>query len=205
MTNYSHSKCYANALNNCSTKISGEHIMSDNILELFEQDKSVKVTGLPFIEKETFNLLSRKSLVANILCTNHNEQVSKYDSEAGKLFRSIIQYDNDFNDINPKTELIKINGDYIEKWMVKIICGVIASKQIASNGVRINAILKNIYIDTLFNNIRLPKEWGLYFKIPDNHIIHKYNCASVLPMTADNEVKAAEFLINNFKFIELGV
>ena len=200
MKNYSHPKCYANTTNNCSTKISGEHIISDNILKLFEYNKTVKLTGLPWIEHKEFNLLSRNSLVANILCTDHNEALSPYDTEAGKLFRCIKEYDNDFNKSDSKNEHLKFNGHHIEKWMLKIVCGLIASKQIASQGTRTNAIMKDTYIDLLFNNANWQEHWGLYFNIPDGNKIHKYDCISIVPLSANNEVKAAEFLINNFKF-----
>lgn len=200
MTNFSHPKCYANKTNNCSTKISGEHIISNNILELFEHNKTVKLTGLPWIENKTFNLLSRNSLVSNILCSDHNNALSAFDNEAGKLFRCIKEYDNDFNNSNPKEEYLKLNGHFIEKWMLKIVCGLIASKQVASNGVKINPIMKDVYIDLLFDNTTWGEHWGLYFKIPDGNQIHKYDCMSFMPITGNNEIKAAEFLINNFKF-----
>jgi hypothetical protein len=200
MANYSHNKCYANKTNNCSKKISSEHILSNNILKLFEHNKTVKLAGLPWIEHETFNLLSRNSLVANILCTGHNASLSPYDTEAGKLFRLIKGFDQDFDNPSPKTEHESLNGQYIEKWMLKIVCGLIASRQISSQGSRISSVIKDEYIDILFNNSEWPKHWGLYFKIPDTNQVHKYDCLSFVPMTGNNEVKAAEFLVNNFKF-----
>ncbi len=200
MTNYSHSRCYANKTKNCSTKISGEHIISDNVLELFELNKTVKIAGLPWMEQQTFNLLSRKSLVANILCKNHNEALSAYDAEAGQLIRYIKMFDSDYNCNHPTNEHIKLNGYHIEKWMLKIVCGMIASKQIAYYGTKTTTVLKDVYIDLLFNNAIWNDGWGLYFKIPDNSVIHKYDCLSVMPLIGNNEVKGAEFLINNFKF-----
>ena len=119
MTNYSHQKCYAHGTNNCSQKISGEHIISNNILEQFEHNKTVKLSGHPWIESQSFNLLSRNSLVSNILCTDHNSALSPYDSEAGKLFKCIKDFDENFNNENPKQEKLILNGEFIEKWMLK--------------------------------------------------------------------------------------
>ena len=200
MRNHSHQKCYAKSTKNCSTKISGEHIISDNILRVFEHNKTVKLTGLPWIEKHTFNLLSRKSLVANILCGQHNGELSPFDNEVGKLIRCIKDFDNDFNNPTPTTEKQKFKGEYIEKWMLKTICGFIASNQISENNIKNSVKLKEIYIDILFNNKKFPKDWGLYFKIPDNNEVHKFDCISFLPMTGEGEIKCAEFLFNNFKF-----
>ena len=60
--------------------------------------------------------------------------------------------------------------------------------------------MKDIYVDLLFKNETWPEYWGLYFKIPDDNQVHKFDCLSIVPKTGNNEVKAAEFLINNFKF-----
>jgi hypothetical protein len=200
MDSYSHQKCYAKKTAKCSTKISGEHIISDNILKQFEHNKTVKFTGLPWIEKHTFNLLSRKSLISNILCEHHNRLLSPCDNEVGKLIQCIKEFDADFNSQEPKSETRQFKGEYIEKWMLKTACGFIASNQIAENNQRKPVALKDIYVDILFNNAEFPKNWGLYFKVPDNNQVHKFDCVSFLPMTGDGEVKCAEFLFNNFKF-----
>ncbi len=200
MTNYSHPKCYANRTNNCSTKISGEHIVSNNILELFEENNTVKITGLPWIENKTFSLVPRNCLISNILCTHHNSMLSHFDAEAGKLFRCINEYDKDFSRNIPKNEHRKFNGHYIEKWMLKIVCGLIASKQVSSYGQRISPKMKDIYIDLLFEDAKWDDHWGLYYSISSNSLIQKYNCMSVQTLTAPNEIKAAQFLIHNFKF-----
>ena len=200
MEHHSHQKCYANGTAKCSKKISGEHIISDNILKIFEHNKTVKLTGLPWIEKQTFNLLSRKSLVANILCEYHNRELSPFDNEVGKLVRCIKEFDADFGNESPKNEKRQFKGELIENWMLKTICGFIASNQISQNNQRQLVKLKDIYIDILFNNKSFPKDWGLYFKIPVNNKIHKFDCISFLPMTGEGEIKCAEFLFNNFQF-----
>ena len=69
--------------------------------------------------------------MSNILCSRHNQILSKYDTEAGRLHNCILKFDADFNSPSPKNDVIQINGDYIEKWMLKTICGLVASKQIA--------------------------------------------------------------------------
>jgi hypothetical protein len=199
-TNYSHSRCYANKTNNCSTKISSEHFISENILASLEQNKKIKIAGLPWMERQTFNLLSRSNLASNILCTNHNELLSPYDTEAGNLHKAFIEFDADFNNKEVKDETRKFKGDLIEKWMLKTVCGLIASNQIAKNGTKQSILLKDIYIDILFGDKECPNLWGLYFKIPADNQIHKFNCLSVLPMTANNEVKCGEFWFNNFTF-----
>jgi hypothetical protein len=200
MEPYSHPKCYANKTNECDTKVSAEHFISDNILEGLEHNKTVKLTGLPWMEKNSFNLLSRSSLVSNILCTKHNSDLSIYDTEAGNLYRCFLDFDEDFNNPAPIEEIKTFNGDYIEKWMLKTLCGFIASKQIGKDGEKHLVKMNDLYVDILFKNKPWPEYWGLYFKLPDNGIIQKYNAIAFQPMTHNDDVKACEYWISNFKF-----
>lgn len=200
MNSYSHPKCYAKKTGQCSAKISSEHLISDNILKVFEYNKTVKSAGLPWMQEQSFDLFSRSSLVSNILCTNHNGALSKFDTEAGNLFRCFLEFDSNFNSVEPVNELRKFNGDYIEKWMLKTICGLVASNQIAQNGQRKAVVFKDIYVDILFGNSPWPNHWGLYFKVPDNNQIHKFDCISIMPITAKDQIGAVEFLLNNFAF-----
>ena len=200
LTDHSNDKCYAKGTRNCSAKISGEHFISNNILKDLELNKKVKIVGLPWQEKDTFNLLSRSSLVSNILCTTHNEFLSPFDAEMGRLFRIIIQFDEDFNAANPKDDLSVFCGEDLEKWMLKTACAFIASNQICLDGVKKDCVLKDEYVDILYNDKPFPDNWGMYFKIPEDKHIQKYHSLSFRSLTANNELKAVEFLINNFMF-----
>ncbi len=185
---------------NCSTKISGEHFISNNILAGLELNKKVKIVGLPWQERETFNLLSRSTLVANILCTTHNEALSPFDSEAGRLNNTILKFDEDFNLDNSTEDLAIFCGEDLEKWMLKTACAFIASNQITENGKKIHCKLKDIYLAILFEDEPFPDHWGMYYKIPADKIIQKYHSISFRSMTANGELLAAEFLVNNFIF-----
>lgn len=200
ISNYSHEKCYAGTTANCSTKISGEHFISNSILKELELNGKVKIIGLPWQDKEKFNLLSRNKLVSNILCTTHNELLSSFDSSIGRLSKTLLRFDEDFNLDNAKEDLAVFSGEDLEKWMLKTVCAFIASNQIAYKGSKVSCELKDIYVDILYNDKPFPDQWGMYFKIPDDRKIQKFHSISFKALTANNELKAAEFLVNNFKF-----
>ncbi|PKL85774.1 MAG: hypothetical protein CVV22_06360 [Ignavibacteriae bacterium HGW-Ignavibacteriae-1] len=200
ISNFSHNKCYAQKTINCSTKISREHYFSNNILKNLEVNNKVKIIGLPWQEKETFNLIPKSNLVSNILCTTHNTLLSPFDDEMGRFHRIIIKFDEDFNLDNPKNDLSVFCGEDLEKWMLKTACNFIASNQIYRGGVKSNYMLKDEYIDILFNDKPFPENWGMYFKIPENKPIQKFKSISFRSITGNNELQAVEFLINNFKF-----
>ncbi len=195
---FSHPKCYARNTGKCSRRISREHIISDSLLRLFEHNKTVKVAGLSWLPEKEFRLFSRNSFGSNILCTYHNSILSKYDAEIEAFAKCLIDYDADFNNSSPKSEHKKFKGAYIENWMLKTVCNIIAANQVLREGVPIPCILKDVYIEILFNGIPWQEGWGLYFKIPDK--VQKYNCFGFATRTGNNEVKAADFLFNNFQF-----
>lgn len=200
ITGFAHQKCYAKQTDNCCTKISGEHFISKNILKKLEHNKTVKVVGLPRQKRQTFNLLPIKSLISNVLCIKHNNLLSPFDAEMGRLHENIAKFDEDFNSGNPKNDLAVFCGEDIEKWMIKTACSLIASNQICVDGEKTSCILQDEYIDILFNDKPLPDKWGMYFKIPEDKLIQKFHSILFRPWVVNNELEATEFLLNNFPF-----
>jgi hypothetical protein len=197
---YAHCKCYASLTNKCSQKKSREHYISHNILKEFVYDRKVKITGLPWINYETWKFLPTESLASNILCENHNKALSELDAQMGRFFRTILNFDEDFNSDAPKEELAVFSGEDIEKWMLKTVCGMVASGQLAMQGKKKDVPLKREWVDILYNNHSWPEHWGMYFKDPEHKTISKFKSISVQPLTGAGELKAAEFSINEFKF-----
>ena len=197
---YAHSKCYASSTNKCSTKISREHYISHNILKEFVYERGVKITGLPWIDYETWKILPTESLASNILCESHNTALSDLDAQMGRFFRTIIDFDEDFNSDAPKEELAVFCGEDIEKWMLKTVCGMVASCQLATQGQKNDVPLKKEWVDILYKNHSWPEHWGMYFKVPADKTISKFKSISLQPLTEAGELKAYEFSINEFKF-----
>jgi len=197
---YAHRKCYASLTNKCSETISSEHYISHNILKQLEYKKAVQITGLPWINYETWRRVPIKNLAANILCENHNQALSKLDAQMGRFFRTILNFDEDFNRDAPKEELAVFSGEDIEKWMLKTVCGMVASCQLAMQGEKNDVPLKREWVDILYHNHSWPEHWGMYFKVPKGRTINIFKSISVQPLTGAGELKAVEFSINEFKF-----
>ena len=196
---YAHRKCYASLTNKCSETISSEHYISHNILKQLEYKKAVQITGLPWINYETWRRVPIKNLAANILCENHNQALSKLDAQMGRFFRTILNFDEDFNRDAPKEELAVFSGEDIEKWMLKTVCAMVASSQLATQGQKMDVPLKREWVDILYNNHSWPEHWGMYFKDSDR-TISKFKSISVQPVTEAGELNKAEISINEFKF-----
>jgi hypothetical protein len=79
-TGYRHGKCYANRYGDCSTKISREHFISENLLRRIHLTEPAKIAGLAWQDREKFDIVPIKGLASNILCQRHDEALSRLDA-----------------------------------------------------------------------------------------------------------------------------
>jgi hypothetical protein len=65
------------------------------------------------------------ALTSKILCNHHNSQLSPLD-KAGREFLSTLKsiFDEAFGNKNFAHEVFSIDGDKLELWLLKILCGV---------------------------------------------------------------------------------
>ncbi len=116
VTGYSNPKCYARALGDCNKKISVEHYVSRQVLELWS-DKGIVTTNLPDLGNE--KLLSEipvKALGGKMLCERHNHALSGLD-QVGVNFCRFIRN----QPVQPKYNVL--NGFDLERWMLKLFLG----------------------------------------------------------------------------------
>jgi hypothetical protein len=102
--------CWAASLGNCAGGTSGEHYVSDGVLD----SESVTVIGLPWC-RDVPKTIGLKSAVAHILCSKHNSDLSQFDSEASKLSKFLVK---SFRDPH-QDHAISLNGYLFEKWALK--------------------------------------------------------------------------------------
>lgn len=150
-TGFSHPKCYARALGDCCPTISGEHFASKGVLELFGDSCKVRA---PFLGKDGKHL-KLTSLTANVLCKRHNEALSPLDDLAKKYFEFALG--------RTKHEFLIIPGTDLERWMIKLMCGLIATGYGQTpSGVIIGGLEPPLpALATLFNDQELPDGCGL--------------------------------------------
>ncbi len=77
-----HDGCYLRATEACCTKISGEHLISETVLDVLAE-KQVEVSGLPWLKGET-KKLGFAALTSKCLCRTHN---SALDGQLKRLPR----------------------------------------------------------------------------------------------------------------------
>jgi hypothetical protein len=159
-----HPKCYANQLDDCSPSISREHVISSSVLRTISQDNPVVLTrNLRFQPQEQQQELGIGSLVANILCDNHNQLLSDFDAAACYLIDGLDRINSTVGASDDLSEIIRVNGDDFERWMLKVACGLLFSGTLPfapceSKGIAPPPNLLNI----IFKKAKFPARQGVY-------------------------------------------
>lgn len=100
--------------------------MSEAVLA--EIGSMIEISGMPW-QHGQHQLLPVKALTANVLCERHNAGLAVLDAEATAFFRSLKQIDADFGrkSLSRKSLNFLISGDAVERWMLKVACGICMS------------------------------------------------------------------------------
>ncbi|MEJ5996574.1 hypothetical protein WG904_19255 [Pedobacter sp. Du54] len=199
ITGYSHSKCYAKHTNDCSSKISGEHYISEFILNNLGDANAVNIGGLAWRPQGEITQVAKKAFVANVLCERHNALLSPFDNEMGKFHRTINEYDKGFQIEMPNNEFNIFCGEDLEKWLLKTACTFISSNQIVAGDTKVNCQLLEIYTDILFKDKPFPEGWGMYVDAESN-IIQHYNYISFSFTVRGDMLKFMKIIINSLTF-----
>ncbi|WCT12985.1 hypothetical protein [Mucilaginibacter jinjuensis] len=200
LTGHAHNKCYANITNNCSDKISKEHFVSEYLLNNLSDTKAVNVQGFPWQKEETVNQIAKASLASNILCTHHNNLLSPFDAEMGRLHSTFNKYDQDLVTPIPTNELSIFCGENIERWMLKTACAFIASDQIYAGKEKMTCQIRDIYIDILFKNDPFPEGWGMYVDASSEQTIQHYNHLTFDSVVIDDTLHVFTIKLNGLFF-----
>lgn len=155
--------CYASELADCASRMSGEHYLSESILLTIDgYGNTVEVGGLPWLEPGTRRTIGTASLTGRILCERHNGLLSEFDSMALHLVQCVDRVHESFND-GIDNEFV-IDGDKIERWMLKTLCGFIASQNMVNqSGERIpDWKPPREWLEILFEGRPFPAGSGLY-------------------------------------------
>jgi hypothetical protein len=115
--------CYAIHLGDCKGRMSKEHYISRSVLKI--AGKIVQVSGFPWQKPDEPQEVGIHALTSKILCSHHNSQLSPLD-ETGKEFLSALKsiFDEALANENYAHEDFSIDGNKLELWLLKILCGV---------------------------------------------------------------------------------
>ena len=165
--------CYAKALADCCPTLSREHYMTESLLKAIALDDKIEVEGLAWQGAEKSKVISTKRLTKWMLCQRHNSALSRFDATATRLFQTVEAIHLNFGE--DRDEQHHINGDEVERWMLKTLCGYAVAELLTdSQGVKISGCQPPLpWLEILFqgNSFTLPS--GLHIVYPTHgKLIH---------------------------------
>jgi hypothetical protein len=120
-------RCYMRELPSCDGPISGEHLISEAVIEVLRDGADFTVSGLPWQEADEEKRLAPSNLTANCLCTRHNSVLSPLDSAAGLLVSSLRECME--ASVEPMPYLF--SGHDVERWLLKTLKAMAVSPNLA--------------------------------------------------------------------------
>jgi hypothetical protein len=151
-------------MGNCSGPLNREHFVSKNLLKDFEKDGGLHVRGYPHGNDAGRILMSAESMSAKVLCESHNSRLSNVDVEGGRFLLAFFNAHVGLVEEKFTTDqTYECDGPLIERWMLKFLCGLIASGQAGVGTERIEKTAPPLgFLQVLFGIETFPSEWGLF-------------------------------------------
>ena len=136
-------------------------------------DVDLKVSGLPWQKDGAQKTLRAASLVANVLCQEHNQRLSPLDKEAAQFFETIYKCTRGgIQGLIPTDDLrFEFDGRLIERWMLKVICGAIASGNYGGQ----SRVVPLSWIDVLYERRAWPEEFTFYLMDERHYTVPDYD------------------------------
>ncbi len=166
-TGYSLGGCYASCLNDCNEVLSREHFISKSLLEYLNSSNSLRIGGYPWLNGSE-KCLPPEALTSRILCQRYNNALSSLDEKAVRFFKSFDErgvYHTDHK------LLFLFNGHDFERWILKVLCGMIFSGNYPEDVIG-DVRIASEWIEILFGDRDFPNDQGLYIC---NDIGHEFD------------------------------
>lgn len=204
-TGYANARCYAAPLNDCSTKITGEHTLSHSVLRELSPTGIIEVNGLPRRPQEEFVSVPISGFTCNVLCDRHNGALSPLDSVGYRFFKSLRAINAELRDKSkkPRTRPYLFNGHDIERYILNALCGDgFASKMNSLRGRIMGWHSSAQWVRILYGLEPLPAGWGLYLAAtPGEPFDLDENVLGICPVTNDDEeLCGARFKVLGLEF-----
>lgn len=157
ITGNSIERCYAKGLGDCGTRISREHYVSESLLERLNAEEALTVKGLSWTGNES-KKISPRALASKVLCDRHNSALAPLDAIALQIFQA---FDERGAIGSGKKVLHLFSGYDLERWLLKILCGLATSNALILDRPA-DLSIPEYWLKILFAGMRFPDDQGLY-------------------------------------------
>lgn len=160
MVKFSHPECYARSLCNCSNELTGEHWVSASVLELLGEEHIISQAS--WLSPGQFSRpILTGALVSRVLCKHHNEALSVLDACAKTFFSKLLQALSEPS-THTSPRQVSVDSDKLERWVLKVCCGALASGSLTENGRRIVREPPLKWLNILFSGAAWEPGTGLH-------------------------------------------
>lgn len=159
---FAHPGCYAQALNDCSSKLSREHYVSQAVLDLLGDEH--RITNASWLRPgEQSKPLPTSALGSRILCDKHNRALSPLDSHARDFFGALLW---GFSDRDPQQShrRVAIDADLLELWLLKACCGAFASGTLLQGQRSLPKQIPGDWVNLLFSGAAWEPSAGMHIR-----------------------------------------
>lgn len=201
---YSHPRCALAGHGPCDTKISGEHYISQAVLHRLSVKNEIVISGTAWTGG-TQKTVGKAALVANILCTKHNSNLSKLDALAARFFQKIQEAQLELQTGPKRNRTFTFSGPTLERWFLKVAFMMWQGRIFAHAGVALPGNPPSTWGEILTGEIAMPDGWGLYLKGASDPFYAADREFSVMPHSATDGsgIKAVTFELARFPFVLL--
>jgi hypothetical protein len=111
--------------------------MSEGALEMWAGGRTIELRGLTWMQDDDLRAIPISRLASNILCKDHNTALSPLDALGRRWVAHLSTINADINSVaSPRPiTLFLVNGHDLERWMFKMLCGLVVSGSIDVTGI----------------------------------------------------------------------
>jgi hypothetical protein len=201
-SNHQNPGCYARVLGGCSETLSDEHFVSFSLLmRLCRDQRGIFVRGLG--RNSGGKWIQPERVVGRVLCTTHNHALSPFDDFIGNFGDELTRSMTAATEGRLVSTVVGFSGCNLERWMLKALCGLVASDQAArSGGEGLSNSVPEIWVRWLFAQADFLPPLGLYVNGEIGHQVAIDPSVRVGPLTTGrHEVVGLEFSFQWFNAV----
>jgi len=168
-------ECYGQELCDCRGPVTGEHYVSESVFNVLAgitdstpaSKRFIGAKGLSFLKGDE-RPIGIANLVGNVLCDHHNGELSRLqiDQAGHDLFVAMRGMNNAAGDPTAREEVLVVDGDLLERWMLKVLLGTLYSGNFNMPPPGMKGEVPPLpWVEHIFRHTQLPKNQGLYIAV----------------------------------------
>lgn len=178
-TGFSRPGCYMSSTHDCDDVPSQEHYVSECALR--HVDDVVQVSGFPWLKEGEKRRIPIPALTAGVLCERHNAALSPLDTIGGEMIGAIREFA--FSDTQARRRTVVLNGRDVERWMLKCLFGLVASRNLqSSQGEMVDTEITHRCVELLHDDVPFETGRGFYIRTDYPSAVQAVSEISVSPL-----------------------